>query len=290
MRMLKNSEIEALLSYVYKDEAYNIFIIGDAENFGLEGEHVSVAVFESDGRWECVVLRYEKYFVVYSQTDDYDANAVAAFINGHEYRGINGKNSVIVKLVPYFPELSHRKTILARCDAVGKMDMSCPKGIAIRPIVSCEVGTAVSLYCQIPEFRDQYLGNEKEQTASLKLALLSGATAIGAFAGGRLVSFAMASAQNSHSAMITSVCTHRDFLRRGLATCALTELCRKAFESGLKFLCLFYDNPQAGRIYERVGFHSIGAYAMLTPAQNECGKIEEIRTKKCEAQQCGQIY
>ena len=40
-------------------------------------------------------------------------------------------------------------------------------------------------------------------------------------------------------------------------------LAEDAVADGKRFLALFYDNPSAGRIYGRIGFHKCGRYAML---------------------------
>lgn len=34
-------------------------------------------------------------------------------------------------------------------------------------------------------------------------------------------------------------------------------------------LCLFYDNPAAGRIYKRIGFRDIGKWCMWTYARKQ---------------------
>ncbi len=265
MRLLTDADRETLMRYLQTDEAYNLFIIGDVENFGLQGELASVAVHEIDNRWDSVTLRFGKYFVVYAQQLAYDAASVASYIKKHAYKGINGKGSVIEKLIPYFQDMTPRMTILARCDAIQKpKDDRNPKAV-IRRVDPSNARDIVSLYCQIKQFRDQYIGQEAEQTALLEQNLTCGGIGIGAFVDARPVSYAQTTAQNSRSAMITGVCTLPAFEKQGLATHVLMALCQNVFESGLKFLCLFYDNPQAGRIYERIGFHRVGDYLMLIP-------------------------
>jgi predicted GNAT family acetyltransferase len=32
----------------------------------------------------------------------------------------------------------------------------------------------------------------------------------------------------------------------------------------MQFLCLFYNNPEAGAIYRRIGFREMGAYMILS--------------------------
>lgn len=41
----------------------------------------------------------------------------------------------------------------------------------------------------------------------------------------------------------------------------MTKLCHELLAEG-KMLCLFYDNPEAGSIYKRLGFEDIGKWMM----------------------------
>lgn len=70
--------------------------------------------------------------------------------------------------------------------------------------------------------------------------------------------------ESDRSAMIVSVATRPGFRGRGYASATVAALCRGAFAGGKQFLCLFYDNPDAGRIYRRLGFAELGQYAMLS--------------------------
>jgi uncharacterized protein len=68
-------------------------------------------------------------------------------------------------------------------------------------------------------------------------------------------------AENSKSAMIVGVCTRKEYRRNGLATAIMYKLFKDVLDEG-KTLCLFYDNPEAGRIYKRLGFKDIGLWTM----------------------------
>jgi len=79
--------------------------------------------------------------------------------------------------------------------------------------------------------------------------------------GVQVVSSASSAAENSRSAMIIGVCTAKEYRDQGFATKCMVHLCRRLLEEG-KVVCLFYDNPAAGRIYKRFGFHDISRWAM----------------------------
>lgn len=38
-----------------------------------------------------------------------------------------------------------------------------------------------------------------------------------------------------------------------------------SFAAGRRYLCLFYDNPAAGRIYHALGFADVGRFGMAMP-------------------------
>ena len=78
-----------------------------------------------------------------------------------------------------------------------------------------------------------------------------------------MVSTAQTSADNSQSAMVVAVATDKAARGKGYASNVVSALCRASFARGKQLLCLFYDNPGAGRIYHRIGFETIGRYAML---------------------------
>lgn len=79
--------------------------------------------------------------------------------------------------------------------------------------------------------------------------------------GDKLVSSASTTAENSASAMVVGVCTHPDFTKIGYASQCMERLCKDLINES-KSLCLFYDNPDAGRIYKRLGFQDIGFWTM----------------------------
>ncbi len=62
--------------------------------------------------------------------------------------------------------------------------------------------------------------------------------------------------------MIVEVATAKEFRRRGYASAILSRMCEDLLLER-KILCLFYENPDAGRIYHRRGFRQIGTWKML---------------------------
>ena len=78
---------------------------------------------------------------------------------------------------------------------------------------------------------------------------------------GQIISSASSTAENSQSAMIVGVGTLPEHQKQGLASYCMSVLCKELLNEG-KMLCLFYDNPDAGTIYKRIGFVDIGKWGM----------------------------
>gem|GEM_PF-6870617 len=79
---------------------------------------------------------------------------------------------------------------------------------------------------------------------------------------GKVVSTASTSAETQDMAMIVGVATAKEFRKRGYASAMLSRMCADLLSEG-KTPCLFYENPDAGRIYHRLGFRQIGTWKML---------------------------
>ena len=261
MRALHETDRDMILDYVNHEPEVNLFFIGDIENFGVDCSEVSVFANEISGELDCLVLRYINDFVVYSHHNSYEASSVTDFLKTQVVGMISGKAELIERLTAFFPERCLRPMIMTRCTAV-RSDFKAPEDIEIRPLTVDDAEIITDLMMLIDEFRATYT----DKTASLnklRTNLLCGSTACGAFKNGALVSCAQAGASTSKSAMVMGVATHPDARSKGYASAVVSSLCREAFLNGKAFLCLFYDNPIAGRIYNRIGFEPIGEFALF---------------------------
>ncbi len=262
MRKLSNDDKAKLLDYIASEPEMNLFIYGDVETYGLDGDTCELYAQEDGDKWDSIVLRYLNYYTVYSKHDEYNAEAVANFLNSRkDISSVAGKKTVIDKLEKFFPNMRFSVTYMSRCNKA-EMFRHKASGVTLRKITPDDAEAVVRLFCQIDEFKDIYVGREDEAIEEERVSLDRGATCCGFFAGNELVSYAQTSAENSMSAMIIGVATLPKWRGLGLASANVSALCRQQFEEGRKFVCLFYDNPAAGRIYNKVGFKEIGEYTL----------------------------
>ena len=72
---------------------------------------------------------------------------------------------------------------------------------------------------------------------------------------------AKSTAENDNTAMIIGVGTHPKYRNRGLASKCLIKLCKELLAENIK-PCLFYDNEEAGKLYNKLGFKTIDNWSI----------------------------
>jgi hypothetical protein len=268
-----DSDQDDLLRYVSIEPEFNLFIIGDIENFGVNNETVNIYVNVIDGVWDSLILRYLDNYIIYSHHEGYDALAVAEFLKDKEVNVISGKESILIPLAQYMPERPLRATYLSKLTELKPLDMAAlDRDYCLRPLVPGDAGAVVELYCLVEEFADNYINRKEKATQDIAFNLEKGGIGYGIFSGEQILSVAATSAENSQSAMVIGVATHPEARKQGLASQVLTALCSASLSKGKAFLCLFYDNPEAGKIYQSLGFVEMGRYGMMKE-KKPCQKL-----------------
>lgn len=256
-------DLPHILNYIAGEPVFNLFISGDIENFGIDNETVDLYVSIMDNQWDCLILRYLDNYIVYSQNDQYAVEPVAAFLQTQKISCISGKESSVAPLAPFFKRFNLRITYLSRMDQVLPQSYTLPQGYIIRNLNAEDAIDVVTLYLLVDEFAESYRNREQDAADAIALNLKKGGMGFGVYHQNRLVAVAATTADTETSAMIIGVATHPRHRQRGLASIAVRGLCEASFQKGKSFLCLFYDNPEAGAIYRRLGFVEMGRYALL---------------------------
>jgi len=96
---------------------------------------------------------------------------------------------------------------------------------------------------------------------------------------GRIVSQAYTTIESSQYATIGGVVTLPEYRKQGLASLVVSCICRNLIKDK-KIPNLFYNNEEAGRVYERLGFVHAGEYAMLL-SHEYAKKGEGLTAYKC---------
>lgn len=259
MRKLLNKDKNELLNYIKSEPEYNLFIYGDVMVYGLESETVEVFVIDDVEEYDFIILRYFSNYIIYSKKQNYQLDKAIEFLQKQNVKGISGKGVVCQKLAQHFPSFVARPTYLARLTEKTEVNHN----INVVEIKAESAREIYELFCQIKEFELRNQSDPEKEIEEIRANLTQMGHAFGIYENEKLCAVAQTSAENDASAMIIGVATLPEFRGRGYATAALNATTNHCFERGLKFVCLFYDNPLAGRIYKKAGFVELGEYLVL---------------------------
>ncbi len=271
LHRLDKTDQERLMAYLRQEPEFNLFLIGDIENYGLKTDFMDVMAFEKDNEFDSILLRYHHSYLPYSLKPDFDPNPLLAALKTPNLHILSGKKSVLDRLRPSLEGFKWRDTYLMRLqpeDLVLSEDWTgnngsrpLPENVSMTMAESADAPAIVDFLAGIAEFSRP--GSRQEQRSELETALSKGSSHYYLFwHQGSIIATAGTSAENSLSAMVVAVATHPDWRGLGLASRLLAKMAHDLLPRRFQYLCLFYDNPDAGRIYRRLGYKDAGQWVM----------------------------
>ncbi|SET35823.1 hypothetical protein SAMN05421676_104159 [Salinibacillus kushneri] len=258
IRALTEKDRDICLAFVNEKPAENLFIIGDIEAFGFQEEFQDLwGDFDEQGHLQSVLLRYRQNYIVYAP-GKFDAQGIARLIDKDKRpdKIVSGISSIVEKVVPHLQQKPNqtRETYYAKCEALQEIQIP---DVEVKKANINDVPRIVELHRQIADFP-----NRDPEGKSIIQNMEAGVSRTFYIENkDHMVSSAMTTAENQFSAMVIGVCTLEGYKKRGYASACMTVLCKELLSEG-KHLCLFYDNPEAGKIYKRLGFVDIGKWVM----------------------------
>ena len=258
IRKLNKEDEERVMEYLTKEPALNLFMIGDIENYGFDNEEFQEmwGEFDKTREFKAVLLRYYDNNIIYS-CGQYDAEAIADIIKNNDPKMVTGKKSCVDKLAPYLDIAKKRDTYFAKLDKVGELY----EGELLSEIHKTKLED-VKLIWDLHQRIDEFNSLDSIERKEKKYKDNTGrGYHIYNETKDKVISCAETTAENSFSAMIVGVATDPEHREKGLASAVMSKLCKEVLSEG-KELCLFYDNPAAGKIYKRIGFEDIGTWSM----------------------------
>ncbi|WP_409294629.1 GNAT family N-acetyltransferase [Peribacillus sp. SCS-26] len=258
IRQLSVRDHEAVSVLLRQEPAFNLFIIGDIEAFGYRAPFQELwGEFRATDELISVLLRFHDSFIIYGPAS-FDAAGFAELLPKDKPVRISGKSNA-VELFEGIDSLqleNKKEMYFAECSEPPREVI--PHSDKIKEAGLDDADKIMELRRAIQEFEADESSREL-LTQSLKSK--TGRTYYFE-EGGRIAASASTAAENSMSAMIVGVCTHPAFRNKGYASQILNQLIAEFVVQQSKTLCLFYDNPEAGRIYRRLGFREIGKWTI----------------------------
>ncbi|MFB1049668.1 GNAT family N-acetyltransferase [Paraliobacillus sp. JSM ZJ581] len=257
IRKLTIEDDQHVQALIQQKPAENLFIIGDIEAFGYEQDFQTIWGDFDNGNLRAILLKYEKNYIPFA-IGTFDAEGFAEIINKDTNQPmLSGLKEITAQLEPYLTITYQQKretyyAKLTSTDHLPSLDIASVKLLATK-----DVDRLGDFLSQIPEFSSLVFNSEKKRR-NIKKGVTRGYYIE---SDGKIISSASTAAENTKSAMVVAVATLEENQKKGLATQCLTKLCKDIVTEG-KQLCLFYDNPNAGKLYKRLGFKDIGFWMM----------------------------
>ncbi|WP_079509255.1 GNAT family N-acetyltransferase [Mesobacillus jeotgali] len=257
IRKLRDTDNQEVMRFLKEEAALNLFIIGDIEAFGYDSDFQELWGYFENEQLSAVLLRFHNSFIPYAKNDKLPVNEFTEIIKAYpEKVFLSGKSELVEKFENIAGlELGKKQvTYFAECSTDSGLEETDLDILTASPEDAdriIELRTQIEEFYPNPNAREIFLQSLKSGTGRTYFIERDGIVAASA----------STAAENSMSAMIVGVCTHKEYRRKGLATAVMQKLFKDVMAEG-KLLCLFYDNPEAGRIYKRLGFTDIGQWTM----------------------------
>jgi|GEM_PF-54003 len=267
-------EKPALLETLKKKPIENLFAIGDLENFPLEADFLDVlALYQPDSaqRLDSLVVRYHQNLIVACPEKTCLMEPLRSVSDHPSIQFISGRTDVLKQLMPHRPEFDFRSMSLLSIEKSNFRPFEPTPAMAAQlatyqePEVAslADIPALADLFASITEF--SHSTDREERIRELTTAMESGSCHYSIQRDqGQIIASAGTTAENSTSAMIVGVCTALQHRGRGIASRLVSSLCNQLIGQRFQSLALFYDNPDAGRIYRRLGFTDTGDWMMAS--------------------------
>ena len=200
-------------------------------------------------------MKFYDDFIVYSRSE-FDVLGFSEIIKENNFNILSGKKSVVEKFSNHIEVKEKRHMHFAKLDKVDNLY----NGELLNAVKATELENIEKVY-ELHTIINGKKDLEAFKRLQDKFINRAGRGYHIANDKNEIVCSAETTAENSHSAMIVAVCTNPFYRRQGYATAVLSKLCNCLLVER-KTLCLFYDNPAAGKIYKSLGFEDIGFWSL----------------------------
>ena len=258
IRLLTKNDEKQVLEYLYQEPSFNIFPIGDIEHFGFDQDFQRIyGEFDDDHSLKSIFLRYRENAIYYAHEHRFN-DAYLKIFNEDPFEFFSGKFELLELVEPYLTFAKKQVTYFCKATKLSVIS----DNDSIKHASSQEdFSKLYDLLYHIEEF--QYFKKDKEQFVKEKMTSSQMGTTLFIEVDGKVISTVATTAETTKSAMVVAVATHKKYRHQGYATHLMKALMKDYLEHKKKELCLFYDNPEAGKIYLNLGFKPMGKWTMF---------------------------
>lgn len=247
---------DVVIDYLEGERDLNMFITGDIERYGYDNYFFDIwGDIDKYGNINGILVRYFTYLTFYSK-GKFNISEFARKINSINYIELSGKEESLKLLYPHLKLKQIRNVTFCSLDKIKKEYSVCNNN-DIKKIKFGNLNKVVRLYREIEEFENIDIKNIKDNLKTGRGYCIEKDK--------KVIAMAKSTNESSTHAMIVGVATHPNYRGNGFATQCVVKICKELLEEEKK-PCLFYDNIDAGRIYEKIGFEKIGEWSIYYAA------------------------
>lgn len=266
IRLLQPKDQKKVLNYLYQDLAFNIFLIGDIEAFGMQTSFQRVyGEFDACDHFISVFLRYHDYSLYYSHQRVFNTEYLDVF-NQDPFLFISAKTELIELIYPHLHNFQRKDMYFCQNNEVNvqRMDDS-------RIQILKTVEDAAQLYDFLITIDEFNYATTHSKERFIKEKTTEGRFGLTLFIkeNQEIIATAATSAETTKNAMVVAVATSKLHRNQGNCTRIMQRLLDIYINEKKKSLCLSYDNIDAGKIYHKLGFVTIGRWT-------SCSRINHL--------------
>lgn len=247
IKEIKKNEFHSILNLVEKDIARNYFILLGLKN-NKEVFDIIYKEYDENGD-KAVLLKRKSGILQFYAQNEFDVQGFSEVISSIDYDSMISPKSFCDKFIE-----NNLFTSVKEGAYISKLDgehsiTSSNRNHKIRPITVDDMDKIVNLY------KNVFKGFSSREIMEEKLNSGRG-RGVCVEEGEKIICVAQTDFETEDEAVIVGVATDKENRGRGLATECMNILCRDLLDEG-KNIYLQYDTPNAGRIYENLGFKVI---------------------------------
>lgn len=245
--------------YVSHEECINLYIIADVESYGFETEFQNVWMqVDNKDDVTSIILKYHKNLIIYSYENNYDLEEMITHIKHLDIEYINGKKSVIDKLITGNLCYSNiKECVFSTLKNLNDLDFTNINRYKVHKADLKDLKNVYNLLCDKEEYKLQdYLQLKSYQlkTNSCRIYYIKKDK--------ELISTCSTSVENDFLGMLSGLTTKDEYRKQGLATYLVYSISKSLLAEG-KHPCVIYFDKELEKIYKKIGYEVKEGWTIL---------------------------
>lgn len=254
IKQVYEADKHRVLDVLKEDPSRALFIVGDILNYGMHRSFQDVWIDEDEEGICGVYLRYRNNLVMYINKCVKDVEGLEKIIALKNIDFISATKSHFEKLSQHIlDKITLRETFFCECTQFREHSFQAERA-TLEDIPSIVDGLMLNF--------NTYQGTREERIAHMTLDFQENDKAIFIIKDKeQVVSAASSSAKSDRGVMVVGVFTLEAYRKKGYARQVVSALTKWAIDENL-VPCLFYDNPDAGKLYHDIGYSTFDTWVL----------------------------